>query len=134
MGTVTELSEYRTLPKKYERRARRRRRNPSMFELYPLPFFDAKSPCSSWNIKPTGNYEADCQTGQQYASEFLDTWDGTHGWTMLLPSIVADMIRAGPTGTFANGEPKINGIVIGFVGVLSRIIERTIALAKETPA
>jgi hypothetical protein len=30
------------------------------------------------------------------------------------------MIRAGPNGSFAEGRPRVNGIVIGFMGVISR--------------
>jgi hypothetical protein len=36
--------------------------------------------------------------------------------------IVADMIRAGPSGTFADGQPKVNGIVIGFMSTLGNAL------------
>jgi len=35
-----------------------------------------------------------------------------------LPQIVADMIRAGPSGALPNGHPKVNGVVIGFMQVI----------------
>jgi hypothetical protein len=92
----------------------------SQFELYPLPFFDAgrsEGP-STWNVTPTGNYSADCETGRVFAIEFLKSCDKTCGWASLMPSITADMIRAGTTGSFANGYPRVNGIVIGFMRVI----------------
>ena len=48
--------------------------------------------------------------------------DGTVGWSTLLPQIVANMIRAGTSGTFADGRPKINGVVIGFASAIGRAL------------
>jgi hypothetical protein len=48
----------------------------------------------------------------------------------MLGCIVGDMIRAGPSGYFGDGTPKINGIVIGFMGVLNTAV----ALAWRDPA
>jgi hypothetical protein len=36
----------------------------------------------------------------------------------VLQAIVADMIRAGTSGQYPNGYPKVNGVVIGFMGVI----------------
>jgi hypothetical protein len=72
-----------------------------------------------WDVKPTGDYAADCETGQQYAVAFMDSCDGTNGWATLLPNIVADMIRAGPA----------DGIVIGFMGVIGRAMCASISYA-----
>jgi len=43
-----------------------------------------------------------------------------------LQNIVADMIRAGPDGAFANGYPKINGVVIGFMGTIGKALTATL--------
>jgi hypothetical protein len=40
----------------------------------------------------------------------------------LLPVIVADMIRAGTSGTWGNGQPTVNGVVIGFMAVIGRAV------------
>jgi hypothetical protein len=93
----------------------------SLYELYPLPFFN-RDKLSTWDVTPTGDYAADCETGRRYAVELLKTYDGSIGWSSLLGQIVADMIRAGPAGTFANGEPKAGGIVIGFMSIIGRAL------------
>lgn len=90
----------------------------SQYDRYPLPFFNAAA-CCTWAIKPTGDYAADCATGHRYGLAFLQTCDGTYGWGTMLGQIVADMIRAGTSGTFADGRPKVNGVVIGFMRVIS---------------
>jgi hypothetical protein len=100
----------------------------TQYERYPLPFFDRAKLCT-WSVKPTGNYGADCATGRAYAIEFLRSCDGSAGWTSLLQQIVADMIRAGTSGAFA-GHPKVNGIVIGFMGQIGRTV--TFAMAPST--
>jgi hypothetical protein len=84
-------------------------------------------------VTPTGDYGADCATGQRYAIEFLESCDGTHGWSSLLQNIVADVICAGPAGTYANGKPKTNGIVIGFMGVIGRAMCASISYACGLP-
>jgi hypothetical protein len=53
-----------------------------------------------------------------HAIEFLRSNDKTCGWASLLPQIVDDMICAGPSGTYSNGFPKVNGVVIGFMQVI----------------
>ena len=88
---VVQLSDHREPPVK------------SQYERYPLPFFAADR-LSTWTVKPTGRYFEDCQTGRAYAVEFLKSCDGTVGWSSLLAVIVGDMIRAGPSGTFAEGR------------------------------
>jgi hypothetical protein len=113
MSNVVQIKDYLPPPQK------------SQYELYPLPFFDAATLCT-WNVKPTGNYGDDCKIGRQFAIDFLQSCDGTVGWSALLPAIVADMIRAGTNGAFADGHPKINGIVIGFVGTLGRVINHAV--------
>src|SRR5437588_6536436 len=98
-----------------------RRSTKSQYERYPLPFF-AREKLSTWTVEPSGDHAVDCATGREYALEFLRSCDGTVGWTALLPHIVADMIRAGPSGTFANGESKINGVVIGFMSTIGKAL------------
>ena len=97
----------------------------SQYEQYHLPFFAAEDH-STWSVKPTGDYFEDRQTGKRFAIEFLRSCDGTNGWVTLLPQIVGDMIIAGPSGTFADGWPKVNGIVVGFVGTISKVLTRTL--------
>jgi hypothetical protein len=36
----------------------------------------------------------------------------------MLGQITCDMIRAGPSGIFADGHPQINRVVIGFMGTI----------------
>jgi hypothetical protein len=98
----------------------------SQYEDYPLPFFAAERH-STWTVKPTGDYAKDCETGRAYAVAFLESCDGTNGWSSLLQQIVADMVRAGPCGTFADGHPKVNGIVIGFMGAIGRALAQSLA-------
>ncbi len=91
-----------------------------------MPFFNRKKRWT-WDVTPTGNYTADCETGQAFAIDFLKSCEGTNGWASLLRSIVLDMISA---GTDADGHPKAKGIIVGFMGVIgsavthSRILER----------
>lgn len=105
-----------------------RRRAPakSQYELYPLPFFDGKN-LSTWAVQSSGDYSKDYATGFAYALEFLASRDGTVGWSSLLAPIVSDMIRAGATGTFANGKPKVNGIVIGFMSAIGNALNADFA-------
>jgi hypothetical protein len=105
----------------------------SQYDRYPLPFFNAKAPGgpSTWDVKPSGDYALDCETGQRYAVQFIESCDGSHGWSSLLQNIVADMVRAGPSGAFADGHPKVNGIVIGFMGGIGRALTAAIAYANE---
>jgi hypothetical protein len=99
-----------------------RKRVGSQYEKYPtLEFFNAAAH-STWNVQATGDYVADCATGRRYAIEFLRSYDGTVGWVSLLGQITADMIRAGTSETWGNGQPKVNGVVIGFMGVISRAV------------
>jgi len=44
------------------------------------------------------------------------------GWTTLLAQIVGDMVRAGPSGAWADATPKINGVVIGFMNTLGKVL------------
>ncbi|HEV2550805.1 MAG TPA: hypothetical protein VGU20_26065 [Stellaceae bacterium] len=112
-SSVVRLSDYREPPK--------HRRQKSQYELYPLPFFNADT-LSTWDVRPTGNYAADCKAGQAYAIEFLKSCDGTNGWAALLQNIVADMIRVGPEGIWPDGAARLNGIVIGFMGTIGRAL------------
>jgi hypothetical protein len=93
----------------------------SQYERYPLPFFAADR-FSTWTVKPTGRYFEDCQTGKAYAVEFLKSCDGTVGWSSLLAAIVGDMIGAGPSGTFADGTAKIDGVVVGFMNTIGKAL------------
>jgi hypothetical protein len=94
----------------------------SQYERYPLPFFNRDN---TWDVTPSGDYAADCATGARYAREFLRSCDGTAGWASLLAHIVADMIRAGTNGTFADGHPKVDGIAIGFMSVIGRAVAKS---------
>ena len=114
--TVVQLDSYRSKP-----RPAPRQRSRSQYKRYPLPFFNADT-LNTWAVQASGDYEADIVTGRHYAIEFLKTADGTVGWTSLLPAIVADMIRAGPSGTWGDGSPKVNGVVVGFMGVISKAV------------
>src|SRR5262249_10242507 len=93
----------------------------SLYELYPLPFFNKEKLCT-WDIRPTGNYGIDCDTGRSYAISFLRTCDGTVGWGVLISSIVADMIDAGTNGKRGNGRARVNGVVIGFMGTIGEAL------------
>jgi hypothetical protein len=92
-AAVVQLSDYRRKPK-----VRRRRKSASQYELYLLPFFNAKARCT-WDVKPTGNYSEDCETGHAYAVEFLKSCDGTIGWSTLLER---DAFRLGHILRFGN--------------------------------
>ena len=81
-------------------------------------------------MTPSGSYAADCETGRQYAFEFLKSCDGTIGWSSILALIVSDMIAAGPTGYHADGKPKSNGIVIGFMSVIGRVATVAVVAAR----
>lgn len=91
----------------------------SQYERYPLPFFDAAR-LSTWAVKPTGRSSEDL--GRAYAAEFLKSCDCTEGWRTLLAVIVGDMIRAGSSGNFADGTAKIDGVVIGFMSMISEAL------------
>jgi len=94
--------------------APRRQKVKSQWERYPLPFFNLEKR-SLWDVKPTGDYNTDCETGRAYALEFLQSCDGTACWAHLLPQIVGDMIRAGPVDKDAEGNPMPGGIVVAFM-------------------
>jgi hypothetical protein len=120
MGLIIHASE-RFRPRR-QQTERRRPRQKSQYELYPLPFFNAKAstgPCT-WDVTPTGDYAADCEIGHSYAVEFLRSCDGTVGWSSLLACITADMIRAGTDGVSPDGHPRVNGTVVGFMSTIGR--------------
>jgi len=98
-----------------------KRKGVSQYDLYPLPFFDVKRR-STWAIKPTGDYSADYKTGFAHAIAFLETNDGSAGWATLLGEIVRDMIGGGPSGHWADGEAKTNGVVVGFMGTIGHAL------------
>jgi hypothetical protein len=123
-AAVVQLSDYRRKPK-----VRRRRKSASQYELYPLPFFNAKARCT-WDVKPTGNYSEDCETGHAYAVEFLKSCDGTIGWSTLLGQVIGDMIRAGPTDKYASGEPKCDGVVIGFTRKIGAMVSLAVQIQR----
>jgi hypothetical protein len=62
------------------------------------------------------------EPGKRYAVEFLKSCDGTVGWSSLLASITADMIRAGTDGVFPDGHPRVNGTVLGFMNTIGRAV------------
>jgi hypothetical protein len=92
----------------------------SLYELYPLPFFDAENH-NTWAVRPSGDYGADCETGKKFAIKFLATCDGTNGWRALLQFIVGDMIRAGPTKG-SRGRPSIDGVTVGFLSIIGDFV------------
>jgi hypothetical protein len=119
-ASIVRLNDFRTpAPKPVKQK--------SQYELYPLPFFNGRERCT-WDVKPTGDYSADCETGTAYAIEFLKSCDKTNGWAALLQQIVVDMIDAGLTDR--DGRPSANGVVIGFMSVIgsalvhSRVLDR----------
>jgi hypothetical protein len=115
VSTVVQMSNYRSPPPK-------RKRVKSLYEKYPLPFFDRKQR-NCWAIKGSGNYTVDCETGHRLAREFLASHDGTYGWQVLLQTIVMDMIRAGPPAErWPDGRTHTDGIVIGFMSVISSYV------------
>jgi hypothetical protein len=124
---MSKAKAHSTTLRKQTRKAPRKERAISQYDRYRLPFFDkkAKPAPSTWSVKPSGDYFADCQTGRDYALQFLLSADGSEGWGSLLAQITGDMIRAGTTGKYANGERKINGIVIGFMSAIGRAINNT---------
>jgi hypothetical protein len=107
---------------------KKRQRQISQYDRYSLPFFNRDALCT-WDVRQTGDYAADGKTGQDYAIALIESCDGTNGWSSLLQNIVADMVRAGPTGTFPDGHPRVNGIVIGFMGVIGRAMCASISHA-----
>jgi hypothetical protein len=114
MTAVVKLDDYRTPAPPPQR---------SQYELYPMPFFD-RDAGSTWRVTPTGDYAADVETGRRYGWAFLRSCDGTVGWAALLPAIVADMVRAG----------QVNGIVVGFMGVVGRMLAAVIGPKSPDPA
>jgi hypothetical protein len=127
MMQVVRLDDYR--PPASKRVKQKRVKQKSQYELYPMPFFNRKERCT-WDVTPTGDYTVDCETGQAFAIEFLKSSDKSCGWASLMQQIVADMIRAGPNGAFPGGRPMVNGVVVGFMGVIggavahSRVLDR----------
>ena len=119
-SNVIQLSKYRTP-------APKRVRVKSQYARYPLPFFNRKKRCA-WDVHPTGDFCTDYKTGEDFAAEFLSSYDGTWGWASLLPSVVADMILAGTHGTHADGQPKINTVVLGFTVALGHELARACAM------
>lgn len=116
--------------------AKRAKRNGlSQYDRYPLPFFDAEHR-SVWAIEPTGGYSVDYETGRAYAIDFLESNDGTVGWATLLAQIVRDMIGAGPSGQWGDGQAKTDGIVTGFMNTIGRALcaSDTSGLAKALRA
>jgi hypothetical protein len=124
MGDVVEF------PTSARPKRQKKPRQKSQYELYPMPFFDRASLCT-WKVQPTGNYSNDCVTGRVYALEFLRSCDGSAGWSTLLAQIASDMVRDGPYGTYPNGEPKMSGIVIGFMCTIGRALVQTRSLCES---
>ena len=93
-------------------------------QTYPMPFFESRKGggINAWNVEPSGNYSEDIATGEAYAMQFLKSFDGSYGWHALLPAIVSDMIGAGAKGKYANGQPKTDGVVLGFMSVIAAVV------------
>jgi hypothetical protein len=60
-----------------------------------------------WDVKPSGDYEADCETGERYANLALD-YMARENFSALMRWAVFDMIRAGK---------EHSGIEVGFLGL-----------------
>ena len=60
---MSQLAKQRCAAKKY---LAPRPRQKSQYDRYPLPFFSADARCT-WDVTPTGNDTADCETGTAYA-------------------------------------------------------------------
>ncbi len=114
-NNVVELKDYQPPPPRIQ----------SQYELYPLPFFNAVGTGCTWDVKPTGNYGDDCDTGRAYAIAFLKSCDRTIGWSTLLAKIVSDMNRAGPRGASPTGRPYIDGVAVGFMCEIGRALSGT---------
>ena len=84
----------------------RRRCAPTASTLTHLPFIDDQS---CWSVKASGNYGADCLTGNAYALDAL-RWLATNPSEPLLPWVVMDMPAA----------EKWTGIETGFLQTLSQ--------------
>ena len=102
---VVRLSDYREPPQK------------SLYERYPLPFFNRDKLCT-WDVTPSGDYSDDCKTGTAYAVEFLKSCDGTFGWSSLLAQIVAEIVVEEAADLVAEGfilraEREIHGASSG---------------------
>jgi hypothetical protein len=107
-ANIVQLADYQTPPP----RRPKRKKGESIYELYPMPFFNRKERCT-WKVAPTGNYAADCETGHAFAIEFMKSCDGTRGWAALVGWIVFDMIKPGP---------ETNGIIVGFMSVIGEAV------------
>ena len=103
-------------------RRQARTRAKSIYELYPMPFFDVESRCL-WKVQPSGNYGDDCNTGHDYALKFLESCDGTAVWSLMLNWIVLEMVAAGPMREkWPGGKPHSNGIIVGFMGAIGTVL------------
>jgi hypothetical protein len=101
---------------------RRRTKATSQYDLYPMPFFNADRRCT-WDIKPTGDYGVDCETGREYAVRFLESCDGSIGWSSIVGQIAADMVLAGAQGSLRHdGSHRADGVVIGFMGTIGSVL------------
>jgi len=105
----------------------------SFYEIYPMPFFNSEK-LLAWDVQPSGSYTADIETGREYAQQFLATCDMTNGWSSLLPKIANDMVAGGSrTGTWPDGRPRSNGVVIGFMGEITGYVMWAISLTGTPP-
>jgi len=93
----------------------------SMYDQYPLPFFDGKRRCA-WSAKATGRYFDGFETGHAYALQFLRTCDDTAGWNSPLAKVVGDMVGAWSGERWPSGEAKTDGIITGFMITISRAL------------
>lgn len=63
-----------------------------------------------WHVKPTGDFQADCETGRQYAKEFLE-----YDFNQTGPSCLIDVIRDMPDRVTGNG------VEVGFMAVIGQL-------------
>jgi hypothetical protein len=95
-----------------------------------LPFFDRKRGTSAtwWNVSPTGNYETDYQTGQEYAAAF---WR-VSGTTGCAGSDLGQILLAmhEPSRKKSKRHNGLSGIEIGFIRGIGDIID----IMKVIPA
>ena len=79
-----------------------------------------------WNVSPTGNYEADYQTGQEYAAAFWRVC----GKTGFAGSDLAQILFAMHDRKKSSGRNDLSGIEIGFIRGIGDIID----IMKVVPA
>lgn len=96
-----------------------------------LPFFKpGKRGGSWWSVHPTGDYEADHETGRGYALALLPLMRVEVAGPATIPWIVGDMMAA---CSRRRGDDRFSGIEVGFLSGLGDIIAAGHVAAVLTP-